>query len=71
VLAALLVGGVETLGLLAGQLKLTGPFWDLVGQVNDNFGLLGYGIIAVFALGWLVSLVVYRAKRYDEIEVTI
>jgi high-affinity nickel-transport protein len=71
VLAALLVGGVETLGLLAGQLQLTGPFWDLVGQVNDNFGLLGYGIIAVFALGWLVSLVIYRAKRYDEIEVTI
>jgi high-affinity nickel-transport protein len=69
VLAALLVGGVETLGLLADQLKLEGPFWELVGQVNENFGLLGYGIIGFFALGWLASLVIYRVKRYDEIEV--
>jgi high-affinity nickel-transport protein len=69
VLAALLVGGVETLGLLADQLKLEGPFWEFVGQINDNFGLLGYGIIGVFALGWLASLIIYRVKRYDEIEV--
>ncbi len=40
VLAAVLVGGVETLGLPVDQLKLEGPFWDFVGQVNDNFGLL-------------------------------
>jgi len=69
VLAALLVGGVETLGLLADQFKLEGPFWEFIGQVNENFGLLGYGIIGVFALGWLASLVIYRVKRYDEIEV--
>jgi high-affinity nickel-transport protein len=69
VLAAVLVGGVETLGLLASQLKLEGPLWSIVGQVNEHFGLLGYGIIGVFALGWFVSLVVYRVKRYDEIEV--
>jgi high-affinity nickel-transport protein len=69
VLAALIVGGLETLGLLADQLKLDGPFWDLIGVINDNFGLLGYGIIGVFAFGWLASLVIYRVKRYDEIEV--
>ena len=69
VLAALLVGGVEVLGLLVDQLKLEGPFWSLVGAVNDNFGLLGYGIIGLFALGWLASLVIYRVKRYDQIEV--
>ncbi len=69
VLAAVIVGGLETLGLVADQLKLAGPFWDLIGLINDNFGILGYGIIAVFALGWLGSLVIYRVKRYDEIEV--
>jgi high-affinity nickel-transport protein len=69
VMAALLVGGVETLGLLADQLKLEGPFWEFVGQVNDNFGLLGYGIIGILAFGWLTSLVIYRVKHYDEIEV--
>ncbi len=69
VLAALIVGGLETLGLLVDQLKLSGPFWDVIGTINENFGLLGYGIIAVFALGWLASLIIYRVKRYDEIEV--
>jgi high-affinity nickel-transport protein len=68
VLAALIVGGLETLGLLADQLRLDGPFWDFIGLINENFGLLGYGIIAVFAFGWLASLVIYRVKRYDEIE---
>jgi high-affinity nickel-transport protein len=70
VLAAVLVGGVETLGLLVDQLKLEGPFWEIVGQVNENFGLLGYGIIGVLALGWVGSLVIYRVKRYDEIKVS-
>jgi high-affinity nickel-transport protein len=70
VLAAVLVGSVEILGLLVDQLKLEGPFWALVGTVNDNFGLLGYGIIGIFAFVWLASLVLYRVKGYDEIEVT-
>jgi hypothetical protein len=27
-------------------------------------------IIGIFAANWLVSMLVYRLKRYDEIEVT-
>jgi nickel/cobalt transporter (NiCoT) family protein len=69
VLAALLVGGVEVLGLLIDRLKLAGPFWDAIGLINDQFGLLGYGIIGIFTGGWLVSLVIYRVKGYDAIEV--
>src|SRR6202012_737259 len=38
VIVALVVGGVEALGLLAGQFRLTGPFWNLVGKLNENFG---------------------------------
>ena len=56
------------LGLVAERLQLAGPFWAGIGTLNDNFGLLGYGTIAVFALGWLASFVVYRLGRYDEIE---
>ncbi len=69
VLVALIVGGIEALGLLAGTLSLDGAFWRMIGALNDNFGSLGYLIIAVFALGWLVSAVVYRLKRYDAIEI--
>jgi high-affinity nickel-transport protein len=69
VLVAVLVGTIETLGLLADQLKLDGVVWRFIGRINDNFGLLGYGIIGLFALGWLASLLIYKAKRYDEIKV--
>ena len=68
-LVALLVGGIETLGLLGSELNLRGWFWDRVGAINDNFGLLGYGIIAVFVLAWLVSVAVYRLRSLDDLEI--
>ena len=68
VLVALMIGGVETLGLIGDQFKLEGPFWNAVGALNDNFGVLGYVIIGVFAVSWLISVIVYRAKGYDSLE---
>ncbi len=65
VLVALLVGSIETLGLIAGYFKPAGAFWRLAGAVNDNFGVLGYGIISLFVLGWVVSLIIYKVKRYE------
>ncbi len=69
VLVALIVGGIEALGLIADRLSLEGAFWGMIGALNDNFGSLGYVIIAVFAISWFASVVVYRLKRYDEIEI--
>jgi len=68
VLVALIVGGIEALGLIAGQLALEGGFWSVVGTLNESFGTLGYLIIAVFAVSWLVSVAIYRLKGYDLIE---
>ncbi len=69
VVVAVLIGGIETLGLIGDAFKLEGPFWDAIGALNDNFGALGYVIIGVFALSWLLSVVIYRANGYDAIEV--
>lgn len=69
VAVALLVGGIEALGLLADQLALTGPFWDGVGALNDSFGLLGYLIVGLFITAWVVSAAIYRLKGYDALEV--
>src|SRR5450631_1938390 len=55
VLVAVLIGGIEALGLLADRLNLVGPFWLYIGKLNDHFGSLGYLIIAIFVLSWLVS----------------
>jgi high-affinity nickel-transport protein len=69
VLVAVLIGGIEALGLAADQLKLEGPFWRWIGALNDNFGSLGYLIIAIFAGSWIVSIAVYRLGRFDSLEV--
>jgi high-affinity nickel-transport protein len=68
VLVAVLIGGIEALGLLADRLNLEGPFWLYVGKLNENFGSLGYLIIAIFVVSWLVSIAVYRLARFDRIE---
>jgi high-affinity nickel-transport protein len=67
VAVALLVGTIEALGLISDHLKLEGKLWDAIGTLNDNFGTLGYVIIGVFAASWIVSIVLYRARRFDEL----
>jgi high-affinity nickel-transport protein len=65
VLVALVVGGIETLGLVADQFQLHGVFWNAISDLNDHFGALGYGIVALFVVSWGVSFIIYRFKRYD------
>jgi len=67
-IVALAVGGIEALGLLALQFHPQGAFWDLVGKLNKNFGVLGYCIIALFALSWCISIWIYRWRRFDDLE---
>ena len=69
VAVAVLIGGIEALGLLADKLALTGGLWDAVGALNDNFNNLGFAIIGIFLAAWAVSYVVYKAKGLDEVEV--
>jgi len=69
VLVALLVGGVEALGLLASRLHLSGGLWDVVATLNADFSTFGYLIIAVFVASWVVSAAIYRLKGYDALDV--
>ena len=54
VLVAVLIGGIEALGLLADQIAAAkGRSGTVIGALNDNFGSLGYLIIAIFVgAGW-------------------
>jgi len=71
VVVAVFVGGIEALSLIGGQFKLQGGFWDALGALTDAkyFGWIGFGIIALFALSWIVSIIIYRMNDYDSIEV--
>jgi high-affinity nickel-transport protein len=70
VIVALAVGGIEALGLLAGQFHPKGGFWIVVARLNDSFGQLGYAIVGLFALSWVVSMAVYKWRGFDKIEIT-
>src|SRR5208337_1119972 len=68
VVVALVVGGIEALGLLAGQFHWNGLFWNAVLKLNGNFGALGYFIIGIFVLSWVLSIAIYKWRRFDELE---
>ena len=65
VVIAVLVGGIEILGLVSDRLGLSGWFWDGVGALNDNFGVLGFVIIGVFIATWVGSMLLYRYSGLD------
>jgi high-affinity nickel-transport protein len=50
-------------------LALEGGIWRAVRAGSSHFGLLGYGIIAFFLICWLLSMLVYRVKGYDKLEI--
>jgi high-affinity nickel-transport protein len=71
VIVALIIGGIEALGLIAQEFNLSGFFWDQVNILSggDVFGKLGFGIVGIFLLSWLLSTIIYKVKRYDDIDV--
>jgi high-affinity nickel-transport protein len=64
VAVALLIGGLELLGVLARELSLSGPPWDLVSSID--LGLVGYAVVALFVLVWGAALVAWRYGRIEE-----
>ncbi|SFI34500.1 high-affinity nickel-transport protein [Paenibacillus sp. UNC496MF] len=64
VVSALLIGGVEILQILSERLRLQGPFAAWVNGIE--LGDLGYVLVGLFALAWLVSAAVWKAKKFEE-----
>jgi high-affinity nickel-transport protein len=69
VLVALVVGTIEITSIVSGVLNLSGGIWDFIN--NLDFGLLGGIIIAIFVVSWIVSTIIYRLKRYDDLELNV
>ena len=62
VAVALLIGGVEALGLIADRMELGGWFWTTVSGLNDDLSSFGFAVIAIFALAWAGSALLFRWK---------
>jgi nickel/cobalt transporter (NiCoT) family protein len=64
VLVAFVIGGVELLQVLSGELNLQGPFWYWL--TGLSFETIGYGIVAIFVVSWLASMALWKYKRYED-----
>ncbi|MFM0715851.1 HoxN/HupN/NixA family nickel/cobalt transporter [Paraburkholderia strydomiana] len=62
-MVAIVIGGVEALGLLSDKLGWSGGMWDAVASVNERFGALGYAIVAAFMACWIGSVLFHRWRR--------
>lgn len=67
VVVAVVIGGAMALGLVAEKLGLQGGIWDAITGFND-LSFTGYLIVGLFAASWLVSMLIYRLKGYDRLE---
>ncbi|HEU5229647.1 MAG TPA: HoxN/HupN/NixA family nickel/cobalt transporter [Ktedonobacteraceae bacterium] len=67
VLVALVIGAIEVLSIIAMEFNLSGGIWDMFGSLD--FGMLGGLIIGLFVVSWGVSTIIYKVKKYDDIEV--
>jgi len=66
VAAALFIGGTEALGLVSDRLGLSGGLWALVNRLNESLANFGFAVIALFAIAWLVSIVLHRRVFADD-----
>jgi high-affinity nickel-transport protein len=68
VVVALVVGGVEALGLIRQTMAPEGSFWDAAGSIAGDMNLLGMLTIALFVASWLISLLIHKARGPDTVD---
>jgi nickel/cobalt transporter (NiCoT) family protein len=67
VVAAVLVGAIEALGLVGDKLGLEGGLWEAADTTGAQFGALGYVVVAIIVATWLIAFVIYRTMGYHKI----
>ena len=65
VVVALVIGAVEALGLIGGELGLHGGIWRPIAAINDDMANVGFLVIGIFLLVWGVSAALYRWRGGD------
>jgi nickel/cobalt transporter (NiCoT) family protein len=63
-MVAMLIGGIEALGLIADKLELEGVFWDLIGKLNSGLAGFGYLVVGIFIASWILSYLIYRWRGF-------
>jgi nickel/cobalt transporter (NiCoT) family protein len=66
VAVAILIGGLEALGLVGDKFGLQGEFWERVSDLNESLPSFGFAVVGIFIGSWLLSAAFYKWQRYDE-----
>jgi high-affinity nickel-transport protein len=61
---ALVIGTVELVGIVSAHLNARGSFWLWVQRIDLN--TLGFVIVAMFAVTWVLAVVVWRVARIED-----
>ncbi|MGH3456755.1 HoxN/HupN/NixA family nickel/cobalt transporter [Aeromicrobium sp.] len=64
VVVALLIGGIQIVGLLSERLDITSGAIGWIGALSLDD--VGYAIVAVFVLTWILSLTIWRLGRIED-----
>jgi len=64
VMVAWVIGGVELLQVLSSEFNLSGWFWYWI-QALD-FETIGYGIVGLFLMSWVVSMAYWRLYGFEK-----
>lgn len=64
VFVALAVGTVEFLQVISSELKINSPPFSWLNTLD--FETLGYGIVGLFVLAWISSVVLFKVRRIEE-----
>jgi nickel/cobalt transporter (NiCoT) family protein len=64
VFVALLIGSIELVQVVSDKLGWSGGFWSWLQGLD--FGTLGYAIVGLFALTWLVALAIWKWRRIEQ-----
>ena len=64
VFVALFVGSIELLQIFSEELDLAGGPWDVINGID--FNLMGFIIVGVFILTWVIALVIWKTQQIEE-----
>jgi len=60
---AFLIGTIEIIGLLTGELNIHGGLWDFI--ANFDINKAGFAIAALFVLVWAAAILYWKLARLD------
>jgi high-affinity nickel-transport protein len=60
---AFLIGTIEVLGLLSGELHVRGGFWDFMASFDINKA--GFAIVGLFAAVWAIDISYWKLAKVE------